>query len=160
MKELLIGLTIIVSVISPYNLFGQNQSVNMNRNTLFIELGGNAPLISLNYDHIIPTKNGKFKYSLTFGTTHHFTKPLDFVLAPQLNTLLGRSLMAEIGVGFTIPVLFTEDWVWVPRLGGRYQNMSGGMFYRLAFTPTFSPYNQQLFFPMFGVSIGYTFKGS
>ncbi|WP_236973996.1 hypothetical protein [Membranihabitans maritimus] len=45
-------------------------------------------------------------------------------------------------------------------LGGRYQNMSGGMFYRLAFTPTFSPYNQQLFFPMFGVSIGYTFKGS
>lgn len=126
-----------------------------------MEIGGNAPLISLNYDYLIPTKKENIKCALTIGFTHHFTDPLDVLIAPQINTLIGRrNLMAEIGVGLTIPISYTQDWVWVPRFGGRYQKMSGGMFYRLAFTPIISPHSDPSIFPMFGISIGYTFRGN
>lgn len=148
------------SILSSYNSFGQDKSdsIVINRSSLFIEFGGNAPLISLNYDYLILTKKENFKCAFTFGSTHHFNNPLDIVIAPQFNTLIGRNLMAEIGVGLTIPISYTQDWVWVPRFGGRYQKMSGGMVYRLAFTPIISPHSNPSIFPMFGISIGYTFK--
>jgi len=160
MKNLLPILILAISQLSSYNSFGQDQSDSNanNGSTLFIEFGGNAPLISLNYDYLIQTRKENFKYAFTFGATHHFNKPLDIVIAPQFNTLIGRTLMAEIGVGLTIPISYTQDWVWIPRFGGRYQKMSGGMFYRLAFTPIMSPHSNPSTFPMFGISIGYTFK--
>ena len=160
MKELLLTLLLAFLQISSYNSFGQDKSDSnaINRSSLFIEFGGNAPLISLNYDYLFPTKNENFKCAFTIGSTHHFNNPLDIVIAPQFNALIGRSLMAEIGVGLTIPISYTQDWVWVPRFGGRYQKMSGGMVYRLAFTPIISPHSNPSIFPMIGISIGYAFK--
>lgn len=160
MKRLLPILILIFSILRFFNSFSQNsyEKIEVNRSSLFIEFGGNAPLISLNYDYLIPTRKENFKCAFTIGLTHHFIGPLDIVFAPQFNTLMGRNFMAEIGVGLTIPILYTQDWVWVPRLGCRYQKMSGGMFYRLAFTPIISPHSNPSIFPMFGISIGYTFK--
>lgn len=160
MKRLLPILLLAFSLLCSYQSIGQHKSEGntINRNTLFIEFGGNAPLISLNYDYLIHTEKEILKYALTFGVTHHFNEPLDFVIAPQFNTLIGRNLMAEIGVGLTIPIAYSQDWVWIPRIGGRYQNTSGGMFYKLAFTPIISPHSNPSIFPMFGISIGYTLK--
>ena len=159
MKNLLAILILIIAQLTYYQSFGQDQS-NSNASTLFIEFGGNAPLISLNYDYLMQTRNENLKYAFTFGATHYFNKLTDIVIAPQFNTLIGRTLMAEIGLGLTIPMSYTQDWVWIPRLGGRYQKISGGMFYRLAFTPIISPHSNPSFFPMCGISIGYTFKSN
>lgn len=133
-------------------------STKLSRNTLFIELGGNAPHISLNYDYLIPTTIKNFKCALTIGATHHFNDFSDFVIAPQFQTLIGKKFMAEIGLGITIPIAYINDWVIIPRFGGRYQKKDGGMFYKLAFTPIITPYNNASILPMFGISIGYTFK--
>jgi len=158
MKKLLI---IIFTILSS-NISGQEQ-VERNPNhssSLFVEFGGNAPLISLNYDYLIQTRKENLKYSFTLGATHHFNEPADFVVAPQVNGLIGRNLMAELGIGLTIPFSYLDDWVWIPRFGGRYQKMDGGMFYRIAFTPIVSSHSKASILPMFGISLGYTFKCS
>lgn len=129
-----------------------------NRNSFFIEIGGSAPQISLNYDFLIFTKNENIKYALTIGSTHHFNNVYDFVFAPQFNTLIGKKLMAEIGMGITIPIAFINDWVLIPRFGARYHKNDKGMFYKIAFTPIISPKIKTNILPMFGVSIGYTLK--
>lgn len=161
MKSLLPILLLTFSLLEYGNLYGQNKfdSTVINRSSIFIELLGNAPQISVNYDYLILTKNKNIKYALTIGTTHHFNNLHDFVFGPQFNTLIGRKLMAEIGLGVTIPLAFINDWVLIPRFGGRYQKMDGGMFYRLAFTPIISPASNTSILPSFGIAIGYTFKG-
>lgn len=131
---------------------------NYSRHTLFVEAAGNAPLVSLNYDFLIPTKREKLKYSLALGLTHHFTDALDFVAAPQVNLLYGRSFMAEFGLGYTQPLSFVDNGVGVIRLGGRYQKRAGGMFYRLAFISVIAPQSDQVLLPGFGAGIGYTFR--
>ncbi len=160
MKRLLPILILTFSLLGSYNSFGQNKSdsILINRSSVFIEFGGNAPLISLNYDYLILTKKENIKCAFTIGSTHHFNSPLDIVIAPQFNILIGRKKMAEIGVGLTIPISYIHDGVLVLRFGGRYQKMGGGMSYRLAFTPIISPHSDTFFFPMVGLSIGYTFK--
>ena len=160
MKRLLQILILAFSLLGSYNSFGQQKpdSIAISRSSIFIEFGGNAPLISLNYDYLILTKRENIKFAFTIGSTHHFNNPLDIVVAPHFNILIGRKLMAEIGAGLTIPISYIHDWVLVPRLGGRYQKKGGGMFYRLAFTPIISPHSDVSFFPSFGISIGYTFK--
>ncbi len=160
MKGLIQILVVAFSLLGTCNLFGQDNSnrIAINRNSVFIEFGGNAPFISLNYDCLIRTKKENLKYALTVGATHHFNDIFDILVAPQFNVLIGRNLMAEAGTGVTIPISYIEDWVYILRFGGRYQKIGGGMMYRLAFTPLISPHNEMIFFPMFGVSIGYTFK--
>ena len=162
MRSLLAILILTFSLLEYGNSYGQNRSdsIVINRSTIFIELGGNAPQISVNYDYLVLTKNENIKCALTIGTTHHFNNLHDFVFGPQFNTLIGRKLMAEIGLGVTIPMAFINDWVLIPRFGGRYQKMDGGMFYRLAFTPIISPESNTSILPSFGISIGYTFKSN
>jgi hypothetical protein len=147
------------SLIGSYNSLGQvkSDSIVINRSSVFIEFGGNAPFISLNYDYLILTKKENIKCAFTIGTTHHFNNPYDIVIAPQFNILVGKKIMAEIGAGITIPISYISDGVFVPRIGGRYQKMGGGMIFRLAFTPIIAPNSNTSFLPMIGISIGYTF---
>lgn len=160
MKGLSSILILAFSLLAYCSSSGQDRSDStmINRSSIFIELGGNAPQISLNYDYLVLTKRENFKYALTIGSTHHFNNAYDFVFTSQFNTLLGRELMAEIGFGVTFPIAFINDWVLIPRFGGRYQKIDGGMFYRLAFTPIISPDSNTSILPMIGISIGYTLK--
>lgn len=132
------------------------EKMHIQKSSLFIEVGGNAPWVSMNYDYLIPTRIEKVKTSFTLGATHHFGSFSDFIVAPQLNVLYGNELMLELGYGAALPVAYMDEWVHVPRAGFRRQKRDGGMFYRLAFTPIISSRNQTAFLPMFGVGLGYT----
>lgn len=159
-KKLLSILILILWLLGSGNLFAQDNpdSIRVSGSSVFVEFGGNAPFISLNYEYLAQTRNEKVKCAAVIGFTHHFNDPFDFLIAPQYNVLIGRDLMAEIGAGVTIPISYIDDWIVVMRLGGRYQKTGGRMFYKLAFTPILSPNNDVLFLPMLGISVGYRFK--
>lgn len=143
-----------------FTSFGQvaENHNKFSRHSLFAEFGGNAPMVSINYDFRTPIKNDRISHAFTMGMTHHFENLKDFVAAPQYNLLIGKLLMAETGAGVTLPFLYLHNWVVIPRLGIRYQKPGGGMMYRLAFTPILSPGDSKVFLPMFGFSVGYSFR--
>jgi len=160
MKKLLQILMLVLSLLWSCKSFGQDDSDSMhnNRSSVFIELGGNAAILSVNYEYLTQTRRENVKSAFAIGLTHHFTDPLDFIVAPQYSLLIGNKLMAETGAGLTIPVSYTHQWVLIARFGARYQKMNQGFYYRLAFTPVISLRNDMAFLPMAGISIGYRFQ--
>lgn len=151
---------LVLSLLWCCKSFGQDDSDSLYNNgtSLFIELGGNAAILSVNYEYLTQTRRENVKSAFAIGLTHHFTDPLDFIVAPQYNLLIGNELMAETGAGITIPVSYAYQWVLIARFGARYQKMNQGFYYRLAFTPVISLRNEGAFLPMVGISIGYRFQ--
>lgn len=150
------------------------------KNTVFVELGGNGGLISINYDRIFH-QNGKFKFAGRAGFSYFkqssgnkgsnippYWSPL---LPLEVTALWGRSRHhLELGVGVTFfssrnlifnpegPEFFERDIgldMIIPiRLGYRYQKPEGGFFFRVGYTPGFNPQlsskSPTIFTPLWG----------
>jgi hypothetical protein len=158
----------------------------MQKNTFFLELGGNGLFYSLNYDRILRERatwklsgriGGLYVPGLGEANRHMIGLPL------ELSYLRGRNNHhLELGLGFT-PMYDTyplrsldgqadaaQDLalMGVGRIGYRNQKREGGLFYKIGFTPLLgSVYglnertsrSTELFaYPLVGLSLGYTIK--
>jgi hypothetical protein len=119
------------------------------RNTFFAELYGNGGRYSLNYDRIFLQRN-RFKASFRVGASLQSFRNniagdryLQGALPLELNGLWGRGPHhLELGLGFTPvlqerPVANTRPYLpsYFGRIGYRYQQPGGGLFFRAGLTP-------------------------
>lgn len=148
MKQFLITILFALKVNS---LVAQSYSEPIKRNTLFIEVGGNSPLYSFNYDRIL-IKRITWKLAGRIGVmyfndnrglienseNHISSIPL------ELSFLQGKSNHnLEIGVGITPLAKEYSDEAkkgffkvaTFGRIGYRYQKSNGGLFFKAGFTP-------------------------
>jgi hypothetical protein len=168
--------------------FAQNEPKAFEaRNALYLELGGSSGRYAVNFSRIIHQK-GNLKlnasagfafwhYSVDLGPAYQRTRWLP-TIPLEFSAFWGRSNHhLELGIGFisglkTTPQIdptsfeITEKMVYdviLPiRIGYRYQKPGGGFFYRVGYTPFFSPpvggRENWNFEPRFaGISIGKSF---
>ena len=150
---LLVALLVVTLVAAagahPAHVFAQDTATTTAaRNSVFLEIGGNALLYSINYDRKISEH-----ISLRTGVAGI---PRISVISPTLsspnmiNYTIGRGdERLEIGIGFTAAITRTyvgekDDTVTragvapTAALGYRYQPVEDGWFIRGSFTPVFS----------------------
>jgi hypothetical protein len=158
----------------------------MQKNTFFLELGGNGLFYSLNYDRILLGRStwklsgrmgGLYFPGLGEANRHMIGLPL------ELSYLRGRNNHhLELGLGFTpmydtYPIMGLDGQkdvvqdlalMGVARIGYRHQKREGGLFYKIGFTPLLGTVYDlsnrlsrptELFaYPLVGLSLGYTLK--
>lgn len=149
------------------------------KNSIYVELLGNAGLYSFNYDRIVHQRE-TFKMSIRGGLSYvPLSSDRDFqILIPlEWNVMLGRkNKYFETGIGLT-QILYFEDKRWepsstlsynilmiVPRIGYRLQKDEKGFLFRIGLTPLWGvSYNGEKrksvvgFFPSLGISLGKSF---
>jgi hypothetical protein len=156
---------------------------SVQRNTFFLELGGNAMYYSLNYDRILLSRD-KWKLSGRVGAMY---QPLfqvsnrQMVGVPlEISYLRGRNKhFLEIGLGVTatydtypLSDMRIRDlaMMGVARVGYRHQKPEGGLFYKVGFTPMAglvydlryrnrgTNLNSAFAYPLVGLAVGYTIR--
>ncbi|KQC02453.1 hypothetical protein [Pedobacter sp. Hv1] len=163
-------LTIICLLICT-NTFAQS-----NRNSVYVEIGGNGGAYSINYDRLfILSQQLRFapRIGISWLGSDRFTAPI------EANLLLGKNSdsknFAEFGLGTTIVSKKSKNIngftlsdeiidekgmnaLLSSRLGFRHQKPQGGFMYRIGFTLLYNSYPiDHKFIPFGGVSLGYTF---
>jgi len=151
------------------------KDTNIKKNAIFIELAGNAPLYSLNYDRLLFMKEkNTFNLSASIGVgsvgvsgVYSFPMELNFLIAPLSNRL-------EIGLGYTPSfgnrtyvqsgIVYAKknfDYDMLARLGYRYQTKYSRIFFRADFTPiiyhNYYDGGKLKVMPWGGISVGLTF---
>jgi hypothetical protein len=175
MKKTLLILTLFLGQIM---LHGQTDSSTVlpKRNTIYVEVLGQGILNSLSFDRLYRVDH-RVKTSFTAGvmldpTNSRMAIPISY------NWLFGQKKShLELGVGLTywreVYLGGPDNYVYfTPKLGYRFQQPNGGVFFRVTFTPTVglaqtleytwrnvfqSPFGERLF-PWGGISLGYTLK--
>jgi len=167
--------------------YAQKESGNFEaRNTIFVGLGGNSGRYAINFSRIVYQKQ-KFKLNVGAGFSMWSDK-MDFepinntkwfpVMPLEVSGFWGKSKHhLEIGTGITSFLSRSLDFdqesletiekvvfdAFIPfRIGYRYQKPQGGFFFRVGYTPFFSPPSGQIkkwgFEPRYaGLSIGKSF---
>ncbi len=134
------------------------------KNSLYLELGGNALVYSINYDRVLTdafsARIGIGFYSLDddFGDTASLTG-----IPITAHYLLGKgNSRLELGAGLVVLTgkadlggVSTSDATVLGTgvFAYRFQKPDGGVFFKAGFTPLFQG---GTFIPWFGISIGYT----
>ncbi len=139
------------------------------KNAVFLELGGNAFLYSLNYERLNKiSENLKLSYGagleLLVGESQDISpnkrnrdKYPIFAVTPAVNLLFGRN-KSHLEIGTSTGLLYIVPVIQTFRLGYRYQGEK--VLFRIGFTPIFSfPHDGNFHFltPWGGVSLGYRF---
>lgn len=156
-------LTLFVALFVTNTAFSQeinSASRPLKKHSIYVELGGNSLLYSINYDLLIPLSKG-IKLSAGSGFSQVSTIKINdenygpsFCVAPALNILFGRRAHHfETGISTFVP-LHVGLLAIGARIGYRYQRPKGGFLFRFALTPQFV-YAGML--PWVGVSLGFTF---
>lgn len=172
-----------LSLLLPIFLAQSNSETLIPKNSLYLEIGGNAGYYSFNYERIIYRK-GVFDFGARVGIAilpHKIgSKTYWESLVPlELIGLLGRSKHhLEIGLGYTqsyaavakpstTSIGFGFDnydygSAMFFRIGYRYQKPEGGLLFRIGLTPYIDFANggreEKTFVPIFaGISIGKNF---
>ncbi|MFA5781137.1 MAG: hypothetical protein WC868_02590 [Bacteroidales bacterium] len=152
------------------------KNIRIPNNSFYIELLGNAPLYSLNYERIFINKN-KFYLSGRIGIGYFFSKldpgSSNIVVTPVLINVgyqLRKKFFIETGIGATYAyqrevtysyysgkkeIDINNSFFGTALIGLRIQGSKGFLF-RVGFTPFYS-INEFLFAPFGGVSFGYSF---
>ncbi|QQS29218.1 MAG: hypothetical protein IPM47_20685 [Sphingobacteriales bacterium] len=165
------------------------QTVEIQKNTFFAEVGGNGTLYSVNIDQVLLAGHN-FKISTRIGmglSSSVFEKDIDPIIPIEGNIWFGKNkhhfetgmgVVAAFGFDETPPatIQITENGTKViqyqsgqeytslyafTRIGYRYQNSNGGLFFRAGITPTVTAYSKvEGANPKLegSISIGYTFK--
>lgn len=163
-------------------------SVMVQTNTVFAEVGNNGSLYSLNFDHIVvATPAFALTTKVGVGATVPSKNDIDPTLSLEVNGLFGKtnhrletSIGTLVGFGFeqteasmngetaqgTKVVKYTPEKEYTTlnltaRVGYRYQNPNGGLFFRAGITPIATVYSKTGNFGMNlagAVGLGYTFK--
>lgn len=110
--------------------FGQNQNVEtttmttvLPRNSFYVELGGNAGMISINYERLVPLADRTgLGLRVGIGSADALTGLL------EVNFIYGiNKHYLETGIGYTNAVDYPDQWVSI-KLGYRYQAPKGFLF--------------------------------
>jgi len=143
--------------ISTNNVYAQTDSVAANtefsRNTLFLELLGNAGLYSINYEHRIFEQWGlRVGFSRVNFALDVETGPV--TLAPlMINHIRGKgNNHLEVGAGVLLSSSQDTQGI-TATVGYRFQPQQGGFHFHVGFTPIIS----DEFLPFGGVGIGVSF---
>ena len=167
-------------ILQKNNCFSQDSIDNHDENkqtnkqtqhTIYTEFLGNSGLYSLGYDYTLKLKEeNKLSFSCGFSYIPDFRsvgpKEHTFVISPQISYLNGKIHHLELGVGFTYESShydnnITSNWAIPFRIGYRYQQENGGLFFKAAYTPALLKRfltEDYWFMPFWGgVAIGYTF---
>jgi hypothetical protein len=127
-------------IFADFKTFKKNRHAEFQKysnNTVFFEGFGNGLYFSINYDRIFYRTN-KLAASFRIGFTQYETGGL---LPIELN-LLGKGrktgCFTEIGAGYT-PLIWSDYnfSTMFFRIGFRYQQPKGGLFFRVAFLPSY-----------------------
>jgi hypothetical protein len=156
MKQLQTGIALILALAGhPALSQKESESNDIKRNSIFIEVGGNAFFYSLNYDRQVNLSDtwrlaGRagvmYVNTFTEKNRHLVGIPLEFsYLKGRQNNFL------EIGLGVTgiydqyysfdprVPIRDSKvqdlALMAVVRIGYRHQKREGGLFYKVGFTP-------------------------
>ncbi len=138
-------------------------------NGIYLELLGNGIIYSINYDRMFnESVGGRIGFSYFPSVPAFFTSTEDiFVIPVMINTFVGTGdSKLELGAGIvyaraTLSTIFSdqkEDAAGIAgtlTIGYRYQERTGGLVFRIGFTPFFK-FNGE-FMPYAGVSIGTSF---
>ena len=155
-------LIIFCTIFSFFTVFSQENMQEatppIKHHSVYLELGGNSGVYSLNYDYSLPvSENTKLAVGgglalLSIYSYHEGPSPVKtnlYFFTPEANLLFGKnSHHLETGASlilFQIPAL---------RVGYRYQPAKGGFLFRAGFTPLL--FRMEIF-PWGGISFGYTF---
>lgn len=147
----------------------QEAQPTLARNSVYVELLGNALLYSVNYDRLL-TPNLAGRVGLMFVTAEDDEGDSGTVaIVPVMGSWLwgdGNSHF-ETGIGLAVATAsFDIDELDVDESGGgtgvygtgvlgyRYQRPGGGFLFRVGLTPVFTTND---FAPWFGLSFGYSF---
>lgn len=139
------------------------------RQAVFIELLGNSPLMTLNYDKMLKRHhNDGFGVRAGFGLGEYIDS--DYAQMPNylsipigVTYIIGPKRHAlEAGIGYTAQFLTSPIPEKLPsrssgnlNLGYRFQPLKDGLLFRLNWAPY---YRRQVFTGWAGVSFGYSFK--
>ncbi|MBL7785199.1 MAG: hypothetical protein JNM36_04790 [Chitinophagales bacterium] len=179
--------TVIPATVTPTTTVATD-SVMVQTNTVFAEVGNNGSLYSLNFDHIVfATPAFALTTKVGVGATVPSKNDIDPTLSLEVNALFGKtnhrletSIGTLVGFGFeqteaslngetaqgTKVVKYTPEKEYTTlnltaRVGYRYQNPNGGLFFRAGITPIATVYSKTGNFGMNlagAVGLGYTFK--
>lgn len=173
-KQLAVLTTAAVLVgLAPFHAEAQNARTA--NNAIFIELGGNAVLYSINYERILPQDVGLragFSYlsvSASSGTVGASSNVMSIPLTASYLGLGSGSSKLELGGGVLLARFseasttgFGDDiaaGAFVPLAtfiaGYRYVPSGGGFNFKLGFTPAWHP--DVGFFPWGGMAFGFGF---
>ena len=152
-------LTYIVLCLSSVTSIAQTQSDTIQTykpNAIYVELGGNGFIYSLNFDHkfaqhaswrigarVLPMRGGNLSNS--------------FLLLPTMINYLAGSGNSRFELGAGLLHGFHSIGYFLSgtaTIGYRYQPMKGGFNFRIGFTPLISGYG---ILPWVGISLGYGF---
>ena len=151
-------------------------SITVQRNTVFVEVGHNGSLYSLNFDRIL-AQSGNFKLATRLGlgvNSNVFSGDID----PAISLETGLGVLTGIGFEQTLAstvsqsengtkvVKYTPEKEYntlsmLGRVGYRYQNPNGGLFFRASVTPLATVYSKtgKAGINLAGaVGLGYTLK--
>ncbi len=198
MKYLFLIICILFSLISLSQEEDIENGLNLiKRNSLYLEMGGVAGFYSVNYDRILEQKKSgltSFSVGATYwGKIDYSDGRTNFGIPVSYNYLIGKNNHhLELGIGITFlyyKFLFQNLYSkeeekgiassFLLKCGYRYQKPTGGMFYKVTFTPLLDAvryykkvinisitntsfiekgFGNNGFFPWAGISVGYTFK--
>lgn len=141
----------------------ETEKYSNSRKSIFGEVLGNSPGISVNYDQRFKTdRNGGLGFRVGIGVGKldgfrpTFPVALNYILGDGRNGL-------ETGIGITPKIAFnkspdesTLEVLGFLNLGYRFQPLRDGLMFRLTYTPTVN--NEGLHMGWAGASIGYTLK--
>ncbi len=180
------GLMLLTLLLTTPCVLGAQEGAITARNGIYLELLGNGGLYSLNYDRLLSRR-----LSLRAGITH-WTDPDEYrgsvfsssrrttltALPLMANYLVGRgNSRFEAGAGVLVgrqqdehsrsgeaTTRTSTSFVTLTATAGyRYQRRTGGVIFRIGFTPFYGlnneddAYPDRGFFPSLGTSIGYGF---
>jgi hypothetical protein len=159
---------LIVVTFSLVLIYGAGFSQNDFRNGIFLEIGGNGYMGSINYER--KSSNG-----ITGRIGFYFINPKDLIVLPlTVGKVFGKkNHHIEIAGGFSFGrnsdelinrISSTRKFVYLTGfVGYRYEKVNNRIFFRAGFTPlwelydNFSNKNPGLFYPWGGVSCGLRF---
>ena len=147
----------------PVKGHAQEKEARQVNNAVYVELLGNAGyLYNLTYDRTIYTKE-KRKFSIAIGAQYLPESSLSnedlLSTSHQLNLFFGVKHHFETGIGLVIDY-GNGDQAYLARIGYRYQDPGGGVFFRIGFTPVFVQdilERSSIVLPWAGLSYGRTF---
>ncbi len=173
MRKVFLKITILL--IMCFNIQNANAQseycTKLRKNSIFLEVGGNGIVYSINYDRLFDFSN-KIKGSARIGVNYFenfnnnesriFGIPVEF---SGLYSISKNKHFLELGTGLTYfnSKKFKESqnenvFIFALRLGYRYQNPEGGLFLKAGFTPLNNFPDFEFWVLIGGISIGYTFK--
>ncbi|MBS4013910.1 MAG: hypothetical protein KGZ97_09180 [Bacteroidetes bacterium] len=159
-------ITILNFLFSFSKTYSNNNEFWINNHSIYLEIGGNAGLYSLNYDVNYYSKNIN-SFGGRFGLAVIPSSTLPSVFPFEIYGLLGKTYhFIEYGLGYTqifylVDQSLNPSSIILARLGYRYQKRQKGIMYRIGFTPILKNATDKFgvfrLTPFAGISIGWAF---